>query len=155
MTKKRFTFRKGEQSMGLKSNTAFLNAYIELDKVCCEQFGIARGGVTEYINRLIEMRYAPDRDEVLPKLVKYRNIRNRMAHDEGALKSISDIAKADAVWLTHMAKNITKGKDPVSRYVKRAKRYAVARIVFLIFRITLVAALVTGVLVILKHFNII
>lgn len=140
--------------MGLKSNTNFLNAYIELDKACCEQFGIARGGVTEYINRLIDMRYAPDRDEVLPKLVKYRNIRNRMAHDEGALKSISDIAKADAVWLTHMAKNIAKGKDPVSRYVKRAKRYSVFRIIFLVFKILLAVALTAGVLVALKYFNV-
>ncbi len=141
--------------MGLKSNTNFLNAYIELDKVCCEQFGIARGGVTEYINRLIEMRYAPDRAEVLPKLVNYRNLRNRMAHDEGALKNISTIAKADTVWLSHMAKNITKGKDPISRYLKRAKRYAVWRIVFLVLKIVLAAAVIGGVLLALKYLGII
>ncbi len=141
--------------MGLKSNTNFLNAYIELDKVCCEQFGVSRGGVTEYINRLIEMRYAPDRNEVLPKLVNYRNLRNRMAHDEGALKNISNIAKADVVWLSHLAKNIAKGKDPISRYLKRAKRYAVSRIVFLVFKITIAAAVIGGVLLALKYFNVI
>jgi hypothetical protein len=141
--------------MGLKANSAFLNAYIELDNVCCEKFGISRGGVTEYLNRLIEMRFAPDRDEVLPKLVNYRNIRNRMAHDEGALHSISDIAKADAVWLTHLAKKITKGKDPVSRYTRKAKRYAVSRLIFAILKILLIAGVVVGAIFALKYFNVI
>jgi hypothetical protein len=141
--------------MGLRTNTNFLNAYIELDKVCCEQFGISRGGVTEYINRLLEMRYAPDRAEILPKLVNYRNMRNRIAHDEGALKNISTIAKADVVWLTHLAKNITKGKDPISRYLKKAKRYAVGRVVFLVLKIILALLLCGGVLLVLKHFGII
>lgn len=141
--------------MGLKANSAFLNAYIELDKVCCEKFGISKGGVTEYVNRLIEYRFAPDRDEVLPKLVNYRNVRNRMAHDEGALHSISDIAKADAVWLTHLAKNITKGKDPVSRYLRKAKRYAISRIVFFFLRILLILGIIVGIFVALKYFNLI
>ena len=77
--------------MSNKFNTLFLNSYLELDKVCCLKFGVVTGGVTEYINRLINARFAPDRDEVLPRLVRYRNIRNRMAHEAGALTDIDEI----------------------------------------------------------------
>ncbi|MBR2650870.1 MAG: hypothetical protein IKD45_04350 [Clostridia bacterium] len=60
--------------MSKKINEKFIKAYIELDKLCCENFGIRAGGVTEYINRLSNIRFAPGRDEVLPHLVKFRNI---------------------------------------------------------------------------------
>ena len=36
--------------MGKRLNERFLASYIELDKDCCEKFGTATGGVTEYIN---------------------------------------------------------------------------------------------------------
>ena len=60
--------------MGRKLNEKFVNNFIELDKLCCEKFGVASNGVTEYVNRLNNARFAPNRDEVLPELVKYRNL---------------------------------------------------------------------------------
>ncbi len=110
--------------MSNKFNGTFLNSYIELDKICCIKFGTVTGGVTEYINRLINARFAPERDEVLPRLVKYRNIRNRMAHEEGALKNIDEITKADLRWIENFKKDISKKKDPISVYLRKARKYA-------------------------------
>ena len=66
-------------------NVSFLEAFVRLDVLCSQKFGVKHGGVTEYINRLINARFAPERDEILPALVEYRNIRNRLVHEEGEL----------------------------------------------------------------------
>ncbi len=108
----------------MKINESFLDAYVRMDMICCEKFGIATGGATEYINRLINSRFAPGRDEVLPRLVKYRNIRNRIAHEENALFTIDELTKSDIKWLGAFGKTISKKKDPISVYLRRARRYA-------------------------------
>ena len=110
--------------MGRKLNEKFVNTFIELDKLCCEKFGVASNGVTEYINRLNNARFAPNRDEVLPELVKYRNLRNRFAHEPQALRKTSDIAKSDIKWVTKFRKSVKKKKDPISKYLKKARRFA-------------------------------
>lgn len=128
-------------------NSLFLNSYIELDKICSQKFGKVSGGVTEYINRLVNSRFAPERDEVLPRLVKYRNVRNRIAHEEGALGQISEITKLDLKWLDSFKRDLQKKRDPISVYLRRARKYAKRRrakriIIFLL--ILLVAALAAG-----------
>ena len=110
--------------MGRKLNEKFVNNFIELDKLCCEKFGVASNGVTEYINRLNNARFAPNRDEVLPELVKYRNLRNRFAHEPQALRKTSDIAKSDIKWVAKFKKSVKKKKDPISKYLKKARRFA-------------------------------
>jgi hypothetical protein len=105
-------------------NEKFLDAYIELDKACSEKFGLPVGGVTEYINRLGGIRFAPNRDEVLPSLVKYRNVRNMFAHEPSAIKKYDDIAKSDILWLKHFMRDLKRKKDPISAYLKKARRYA-------------------------------
>lgn len=110
--------------MSRKINEKFLSNFIELDKLCCEKFGVASNGVTEYINRLNNARFAPNRDEVLPKLVKYRNLRNRFAHEPQALRKCDDIAKGDNKWVVKFKKSVKKKKDPISKYLKKARRFA-------------------------------
>ena len=110
--------------MGRKLNEKFVNNFIELDKLCCEKFGVASNGVTEYVNRLNNARFAPNRDEVLPQLVKYRNLRNRFAHEPQALRKTSDIAKSDIKWVAKFKKSVKKKKDPISKYLKKARRFA-------------------------------
>lgn len=107
-----------------KLNGAFLREYIELDKVCCLKFGTVTGGVTEYINRLITARFAPGRDDVLPRLVNYRNIRNRMAHEAGALGKIDGLNKADIKWISSFKRDLEKRKDPISLYLRKSRRFA-------------------------------
>ena len=110
--------------MSRQTNEKFLANFLELDKLCCEKFGVASNGVTEYINRLNNARFAPDRDEVLPRLVKYRNLRNRFAHEPQAIRKCDDIAKADIKWVAKFKKSAKKKKDPISKYLKKARRFA-------------------------------
>lgn len=110
--------------MSKKINEKFLELYLELDKACCEKFGVATGGVTEYINRLSSTRFAPNRDEVLPFLVKYRNTRNVFAHEPSAIRKNGDLTKNDLNWIKRFNKDLSKKKDPLSAYLKKARRYA-------------------------------
>ena len=126
--------------MGRKLNEKFVNNFIELDKLCCEKFGVASNGVTEYVNRLNNARFAPNRDEVLPELVKYRNLRNRFAHEPQALRKSDDIAKADFKWVKKFKKTVKGKKDPISKYLKKARRFARRRKAGKIFLTLLILA---------------
>jgi hypothetical protein len=110
--------------MGKKINEKFLNAYNELDRNCGRKFGIATGGVTEYINRLHTTRFAPKRDEVIHHLVKYRNIKNVFAHELRAIKKNSELAKTDLLWIKRFNRDVLRKKDPISSYLRKARRYA-------------------------------
>ena len=110
--------------MSRKNNEKFLGRFLELDKLCCEKFGVAANGVTEYINRLNNARFAPDRDEVLPRLVQYRNLRNRFAHEAQAIRKCDDIDKKDVKWVKKFKKSVKKKKDPISKYLSKARRFA-------------------------------
>ena len=110
--------------MSRKINEKFLGLFLELDKLCCEKFGVATNGVTEYINRLNNARFAPDRDEVLPRLVKYRNLRNRFAHEPQAIRKCDDLTKEDVKWVGKFKKATKKKKDPISKYLRKARRFA-------------------------------
>ena len=109
--------------MSRKTNEKFLKRFLELDKVCCEKFGVATNGVTEYINRLNNARFAPKRDEVLPRLVKYRNLRNRFAHEVNAIRKNDDLRKKDVKWVVKFKKTVSKKKDPISKYLNKARRF--------------------------------
>lgn len=136
--------------MSRKINEKFLNNFLELDKLCCEKFGVATNGVTEYINRLNNARFAPDRDEVLPRLVKYRNLRNRFAHEPQAIRKCDDLAKSDVKWVGNFKKAVKGKKDPISKYLKKARRFARKRkfgrtlLVLLIIAAVAVAGLFLG-----------
>ena len=117
-------FRKVGATVGRRINEKFLTCYMSIDKICCDKFGIATGGVTEYINRLNNARFAPGRDDVLPRLVRYRNLRNKFAHEVGALRRVDELAKVDIKWLRAFEKDLTKKRDPISVYLKKTRRYA-------------------------------
>ena len=106
-----------------KINKAFLSEYVQLDKTCCTKFGVTSGGVTEYINRLNNARFAPGRDDILARLVRYRNTRNRFAHELISLRKSNEVAKSDVKWLRSFSKSIDKKKDPISRYLNKARKY--------------------------------
>ncbi len=104
-----------------KINGKFLSAYISLDKAAAKKLD-TKSGVTEYINKLTNMRFAPGRDEILPRLIKYRKIRNRIAHEPGAMSEINDLSQKDISWLKKLEKNILRVSDPVSKYLRAAGR---------------------------------
>ena len=113
--------------MSKKRNTEFLEAYIAFESVCSEKFGLKNGGATEYIKILIKEFDAPKRDHILPKLVSYRNIRNRMAHENGALSKIKDIDASDVRWLKKFTKLVIRKKDPVSLYAEKNGKHSKLR----------------------------
>ena len=128
--------------MGRRINEAFLSAYMELDKNCCEKFSVASGGVTEYINRLNNARFAPGRDDVLPRLVRYRNLRNKFAHEISAIRKVDEITKVDVNWLRAFDKDVRKKKDPISIYLRKARKYARRRKARRIFSVTLIVIII-------------
>lgn len=113
--------------MSNKLNLSFFNAYIQLDKTCADRLGIKQNGVSSYINKLVEMRFAPGRSDILPKLIRYRNYRNKIAHELDALSNTDEITKADLRWVRNFNKVVARKADPVSRYERKAIRYAIWR----------------------------
>ena len=141
-----------------KLNVSFLTEYIELDKACCRKFGIQSGGVSMYINTLVQERFIPEREEVLPRLIRYRNLRNKLAHDEGALNNLNEIEKADLKWIQGFVRTVSKKKDPISLYKIKAERYEKGKKLATILKIAVplvLVALVALAFVLLKFFKII
>ena len=111
--------------MSSKINMSFFKAYIELDKVCADRLGVEKNGVSAYINSLVELRFAPERSEVLPRLIKYRKARNIIAHEDGAIDQLDALTKDDIKWLNRFAKSVSHKRDPISRYERKARRYSI------------------------------
>lgn len=128
--------------MRSRTNMSFFKSYIDLDKVCAEKLGVERNGVSAYINKLVEMRFAPDRSEVLPRLIKYRKMRNIIAHEDGAIDKLDEIAKSDIQWLNRFAKKVSGKRDPISRYERKARRYAIWKTVKSILIVLLLVVIV-------------
>ncbi len=135
--------------MGKRINESFLTAFNQLDKRCCERFNLVSGGVTEYINRLNNARFAPRRDDVLPRLVRYRNLRNRLSHEPGAMKRTSEITKADVKWVKRFERDFSRQRDPISQYLKKARALARRKRMERYFIIGAVMVLVAGAVVLL------
>jgi hypothetical protein len=136
-----------------KINMLFFNAYLELDKACAQRLEVSRGGASAYINMLAELRFAPERSEVLPKLLKYRKLRNIIAHEEGVFSEIDEITKADIKWLNSFTRSVNKRRDPISRYERKAKIYAVWSKVKIVLGVMLLLALALAVVSIAKQAN--
>ena len=134
-----------------KINMSFFNAYLELDKACAKLLEVSRGGASAYINKLAELRFVPERNEVLPKLLKYRKIRNVLAHEEDAFSEVAEITKADIKWLSKFTASVNKKRDPVSRYERKAKIYGVWSKVKVVLGIIILLALAVVVVSIAKN----
>ena len=132
--------------MSRRTNEKFYNEYLALDALLAGRLGLKRGGVTEYINRLGSNTSVPNRDATLKKLVHYRGIRNKMAHEADALRKLEGVTGEDIKWVKSFAKDVTKGRDPLSRYLKKPKRSPVG----LIAAALIIAAVVAVVIFIFK-----
>lgn len=104
----------------MKTNQKFLEAFISLESFCAEKLGITTAGVSEYITRLTGIKMAIGKEATLDHLRRYRNLRNRLVHENGALRSLGDISKADIKWIKSFEKSVRKNKDPLSLHYKQA-----------------------------------
>ena len=127
-------------------NQIFFNTYIKVDKVCCAKLGIEQGGVTAYINKLMNARFAPDREQTLDQLTSLRALRNLMAHEEGVMSgNVKHLTKQDVKWLQNFERDLVHNRDPISRYLRRARGYVRRRrVVAVIAILVLAAAAVAG-----------
>lgn len=131
--------------MSKRNNEQFLTHYIELDKALCAKFGVSTGGVGEYINRLNNARFAPDRDEVLPMLVRYRNTHKRFYYEPGAMQKDNEITGEDIKWIIRFKKDVQRKRDPISLYLKKARGYAFKKKLTIAFWIFLIVALIAAI----------
>lgn len=106
-----------------KINQAFLGSYLELDRACADKLDV-KSGITEYIKKITDNRFIPGREDALHRLVKYRSIRNRIAHEPGAIKNIDTVSKTDIAWLKSFLKQVKRSRDPLSLYLKAASKRA-------------------------------
>ena len=131
--------------MSKKINEKFLKVFSELDRLCCEKFGVSTGGVTEYITRLNNARYAPDREQTLPRLVRYRNIRNMFVHEPATIRKNDELTREDVKWIGRFKLDLQKKRDPISKYLRKARRFARARKIKRALVIALILLLVAAV----------
>lgn len=127
--------------MGSRTNMSFFKAYIELEKACEARLGVNKSGVSAYIARLVDLRFAPGRSEVLTKLIKYRKCRNAIAHEENAIEQSEEITKDDVKWVNRFTKSVNSKNDPVSRYYRKAKLYAIWKKVRIVIAVVLIAVI--------------
>ena len=113
--------------MSVKLNRIFFDSYLKVDKLAAQKFGIEKGGVSAYINRLINSRFAPDREQTLSRLIKYREMRNVLAHEGGAFESFSEIGRDDIKWIQGFESDLARRRDPISRYLRKSKNYVMRR----------------------------
>lgn len=104
----------------MKTNQKFLEAFISLESFCAQKLGITTAGVSEYITRLTGAKMVIGKEATLDHLRHYRNLRNRLVHENGALRSLVDISKADVKWIKSFEKSVRKNKDPLSVYYKKS-----------------------------------
>ena len=121
-------------------NQIFFNTYIKVDKVCCAKLGVERGGVSAYINKLTNNRFAPDREETLERLINLRNARNALAHEEDAMGTYKQVTRQDVKWLQNFERELIRKKDPISLYLRRARGYVRRRNVLAIIAVLALAA---------------
>lgn len=140
--------------MGKKINNKFIKAYAQMEAQCQEKFGITAGGVDEYVKRLESARFAPNRDEVLSKLTAYKHIMQRFENEPNALKTVKEIGKADVQWAKKFFVTLKKKKDPISRYLKSARKYARGRKLRRVFLTLFILLLIAGAAVALWYFGI-
>ncbi|MBO5907011.1 MAG: hypothetical protein J6Q85_02515 [Clostridia bacterium] len=132
--------------MSARLNKIFFDTYLRVDKLAAEKFGIEKGGVTAYINRLINSRFAPDREETLSSLTKCREMRNVLAHEGGAFDKYGEVTKSDIKWLQGFEGDLSRRRDPISRYLRKSKKYVFRkRLLLAVVVILLAAALGAGV----------
>ena len=84
-------------------------------------------------------------DEVLPRLVRYRNTHKRFYYEPGAMQKDNDITPEDIKWLMRFKKDVAGKRDPISLYLKKARSYAFKKKATTVAIVVLVLAVVAAV----------
>lgn len=98
-------------------NLLFLEAFKHLDKLCRELYPVGKG-VTSYIEDMKQTsvlfsRQIPGWDSDLEQLVRFRHMRNQLAHEVGTL-NVCISTPEDAAWLEAFCRRILNQSDPIA-----------------------------------------
>ena len=130
--------------MGKKLNNNFIKEYARMEGQCQEKFGITDGGVEEYIKRWAAARFAPNRDAVLGKLQGYQRTYINLISVPNAIRTSRELVKKDVQWVKKFSLSLKKKKDPISQYLKNARKYVrgrkIRRVLLSLFLLALVAS---------------
>ena len=77
-------------------------------------------GVSAYISELEALTLDADAKKTLKLLKKCRFVRNKLAHDPGALKSNDEITNDDVRFIKKLTSEIQRRRDPLSRLLNKA-----------------------------------
>ena len=112
---------------GFNLKEEFYNSFAELDKICSAKFGVIKGGVSNYVTRLNNSRFAQGRDETLRRLRAYIEVQKVLDGLGGDPTALEGIGKSDVKWVRDFIRAIVKKTDPLSKYLRRSKRYVARR----------------------------
>lgn len=110
--------------MSKSKNLSFMEEYILLEAAANGLMKKKSGGVSAYISALEGQNLDTGAAETLNLLKKCRSVRNKLAHDPGALRGNSEITKDDVKRIKKLTAKINKGRDPLSLRFKSKKRRA-------------------------------
>ena len=51
-------------------------------------------------------------------------MRNRFAHEINAIRRVDEIAKVDVSWLRAFNRDVVRKRDPISAYLRKARKFA-------------------------------
>ena len=113
--------------MGKAKNVSFIESYISFERAADNVTKRKGGGVSAYIDAIERQKPDASAQSTLKFLKRCRIVRNKLAHDVGALKSNSEISRSDTKKLRKLTSQISKGKDPLSRLIRKRARRAFSR----------------------------
>ncbi len=131
--------------MSKSKNISFIENYILLERAADAIMKRTGGGVSAYITALERQKLNTGAAESLKFLKKCRTVRNKLAHDPGALKDSAEISRADIKRLGKLTEAMKKSSDPLSK-ILRKKEGSVKKIKVILFAAA-VAALAVCILI--------
>ena len=100
----------------MHNTSVFFEEYKRLDHLCGDLFG-SRAGVTAYLSQMerdtFEGRRIPNWDADYQMLKRFRHLRARLAHEEGAFETL-DISQRDIADIQAFHKRILSQNDPLA-----------------------------------------
>lgn len=91
----------------------FISAYDKLNDALRRRFDTEGDVIGTYVGRLGSVSNLAYRDELMIRLVRYREIRNKFTRGELSQTDIA-VSEEDIASLLSLAKRVSRAKDPVS-----------------------------------------
>ncbi len=110
--------------MSKGTNVKFIEKYIILENAANVLMNKKSSGVSAYISELETLALDASAKETLKLLKKCRFVRNKLAHDPGALKSNGEITNDDIRFIKKLTSDMQRRRDPLSRLLNPSRSSA-------------------------------